>query len=128
LFSTFAHGPPGAGLLLMRLAGGIALLVDAATTLRGGPPIGAAVLPAISTVLAAVLLVGLWTPIAGVLVLADALWNLFASDHPCCWILVGTLGAALALLGPGVWSVDSRLFGWKRLDLRPQKKGPPPSP
>ena len=36
--------------------------------------------------------------------------------------LVGVLpgigpAGALAMLGPGRWSVDARLFGWKRIDL-----------
>ena len=32
--------------------------------------------------------------------------------------MLGTLGVALALLGPGGWSVDARLFGWKRIGDR----------
>jgi hypothetical protein len=28
------------------------------------------------------------------------------------------IGVALALLGPGAWSIDARLFGWKRLEIR----------
>ena len=32
------------------------------------------------------------------------------------WLL-GALGAALAMLGPGAWSVDARLFGRKRIQI-----------
>jgi hypothetical protein len=72
--------------------------------------------------LAILLIAGLWTPIAGVLVPAVELWAalLEPGDH---WIhvLLGTLGAGFALLGPGVWSVDARLFGWKRIGSQSQK-------
>jgi putative oxidoreductase len=123
LFSTFARGLPGAGLLLMRLVGGTGLVVRGAMVLRGESPIE----PAWPHVLAAgaggLLLAGLWTPIAGALVALIELWTAF-SHGTDVWasVLLGTLGAALALLGPGAWSVDARFFGWKRIAVRDGKR------
>jgi len=73
----------------------------------------------ISGLAALLLCMGLWTPIAcGVLVIVE-LWAAF-SGRGNFWaaILLAAISASLALLGPGAWSIDSRLFGRKRLSPR----------
>lgn len=77
----------------------------------------AAVAPAI--VAAVCLIAGLWTPVAGSLVALYGIVFVFARvDDPVSNLLVAAIGAALALVGPGAWSIDARLFGWKRIDIR----------
>lgn len=117
LFSTFARGSPGVGLLIMRLVAGIAMVVHEVPTLRGGLPIAPAMLHALTVGAGLLLCAGLWTPVAGALVAIIAMWNTFSQPgDPWPNIMLGTLGVALSLLGPGAWSVDAQLFGWKRID------------
>ena len=116
LFSTFAHGAPGVGLLLLRLTSGLALVLDALTSLREHPPVGSAMLEVFIGCVGILLVVGLWTPIAGTLLALIGVWHAFVEPtNRSTYVLLGILGAALALLGPGRWSVDARLFGWKRI-------------
>jgi uncharacterized membrane protein YphA (DoxX/SURF4 family) len=42
-------------------------------------------------------------------------------------IFVAVLCISLAMLGPGVWSIDARLFGRKRFDID-RARGKRPSP
>ena len=119
LFSTFPQGLPGIGLALLRAAVAIPLVQQAIVgLLNASPP---APLGLVAAGAALLLLVGLWTPMAGVLVAVAELG--LALSHPAePWTFVhfGTLGAALAMLGPGGWSVDARLFGRKHIQI-PQR-------
>jgi len=102
---------------MMRLVVGIGMVAHGFAAPRGGPPILSAMVHVLAVGAGLLLFAGLWTPIAGAFVAITALWNIFSQPgDPWPNIMVGTLAAALALLGPGAWSVDARLFGWKRID------------
>jgi putative oxidoreductase len=127
LYSNFAQGAPGVGLLLIRFVAGIAAIVHGLGLLRNGPELGLMLVAGVESGLGVLLLIGLWTPVAGTLL---ALITLpYACTHSALrgyFIVVGTMGAALALIGPGMWSVDARLFGWRRLEIRDRKPLEPP--
>jgi len=75
--------------------------------------------PLIAAVGGLLLLVGFWTPVTGAIVAIAELWILFSHGHdPWVSVMLASLGGALALLGPGAWSVDARLYGWKRIEIR----------
>jgi putative oxidoreductase len=70
----------------------------------------------IEVVAGLLLCAGLWTPLAGSALAVIALWSAFSEQGDfLAHILLATIAAALAMLGPGAWSVDARLFGRKRL-------------
>jgi hypothetical protein len=118
LFSTFARGGPGAGLLLLRIAAAIAVLAQGFTRLSTDPSIGLLSRLLLANAGGALLAAGLWTPIAGSIVAIFGLWNAISQPGEL-WanVLLGSIGAALALLGPGAWSIDAKLFGWKRIGV-----------
>ena len=116
LFSTFADGWPGGGLLLQRLLTGTILLYCGITHLGKAPfvPITPHIIGAGAGIL---LLVGLWTPVGGALVTIVELWIvLLRVDDPLVPLMLAILGATLAMIGPGAWSIDARLFGRKHIE------------
>ena len=116
LFSTFADGWPGGGLLLQRLLTGISLVYCGIAYLTTAPQLAPLAPQIIAAVGGALLLVGLWTPVAGSLVAILELWIAFSHpSDPWIPIMLATLGASLAMVGPGAWSIDARLFGRKHI-------------
>jgi putative oxidoreductase len=106
----------------MRLVAGGSLIAYGLMRLQTGPPAQLFIADVLGIVAGMLLLVGLWTPIAGSLVATLGIWNSITEPgNPWANIFLGTIGIALALLGPGAWSVDARLFGWKRIDVRRMK-------
>src|SRR5580704_15640904 len=61
-------------------------------------------------------LVGFWTPIVGALIAIVELWLATSAQiDPGTAIALATLGGSLAMIGPGAWSIDARLFGRKHI-------------
>lgn len=115
LFSTFANSWPGFGLLVQRLITGIALLHNGVAQLE--TPSAGLMIPAIAgAVLGLFILAGLWTPVVGALIAAVELWiALSGSGDTWMSLLLAIFGGTLAMIGPGAWSIDARLFGRRHI-------------
>jgi uncharacterized membrane protein YphA (DoxX/SURF4 family) len=123
LFSTFAQGWPGAGLLILRLVAGCAVVAFSLSDLRAGQPSQPAIVRIAAIVAGVLLSAGLLTPVSGCLVSAFASWVLITQPgDPWGNVLLAAIGIALAMIGPGVWSLDARLFGWRRISI-PDRRG-----
>jgi putative oxidoreductase len=118
LYSTFASGWPGVGLLIERVVVAIVLVRFCVIHLTGAP-FSASMIPHIVGACAGILfLVGLWTPFVGTLIAMAELW--IAVSHfndPWIAIMLATFGVTGAMLGPGAFSVDASLFGRRHLDV-----------
>lgn len=114
----FAGGWPGAGLLLLRMLTAAALIYFGIASVLTAPPVTVVVLQIIGSVAGMLLLIGLWTPVAGTLAAIVKVWIALArffshSGDPWIPILEALLSAIIAMVGPGAWSIDGRLYGRK---------------
>ena len=115
----FPNGWPGRGLLLLRLVASFVLIYDAVLQFSTRAALEE-ILQAAIIVAALLLLLGVWTPIVGVLMAVLEICNGFLdTGHLRSTVLLAGIGLALAMLGPGVFSLDARLFGRKRIDISP---------
>jgi uncharacterized membrane protein YphA (DoxX/SURF4 family) len=118
LFSTFANGWPGKGLLIQR--GLVAAILGYCFIINLGktPHFSTVLTQLIAAGAGLLLLIGLWTPIAGAVLAFIELWIvLMRTGDPWLPGILAILGGTLAMIGPGAWSVDARLFGRKHIEI-----------
>ena len=116
LFSTFANGLPGKGLLVLRIILAAYVIQNCFTGNDDGTRLIQLMLRIITGASGVLILVGLWTPVAGASCALVELWAAASvSGDPWARVLAAALGAGLAVLGPGAHSVDAHAYGRRRI-------------
>src|SRR5260370_2611949 len=108
----FPNGWPGRGVLLLRLGAGFVLAHDGVAKMLMAPEWHGIIGQSLATIGGVLLLIGFFTPMAAVLVVIVELWTaLSGADNLRTCIVLSVLGAALSMLGPGILSLATPLFG-----------------
>jgi uncharacterized membrane protein YphA (DoxX/SURF4 family) len=135
LFSAFPAGFPGFGLLLLRVVVAAALVGHGILCMQSSDRVTLAVsLPFALLLLSGFcLLVGFLTPILSLLACLESLGIAFSwgplqlmtpFESKLALLPIIAIAAAIALLGPGAFSIDARLFGWKEIVIPPASRPP----
>jgi len=135
LFSAFPAGFPGVGLLLLRVVVSTTLVGHGILCVLSSERITPVV--SLSTTLLLLsgvcVLIGFLTPILSLLAGLECLgiassWSPFQLISPfeskLALIPIVAIAAAIAFLGPGAFSLDARLFGWKEIVIPPASRPP----
>lgn len=118
LLSTFPDGWPGRGLLLLRFTVAAPLFYWGVRDFVASADAGTFVCDALAAICGIFLIAGLWTPVAAIVLSLDESWMAFSHPFvPQGHLMVAAIALSLAMLGPGAWSIDSRLFGRKVLEI-----------
>ena len=117
LFSTFAEGWPGGALLFQRVLTSTVLVYFGGTHLVESARLALRLPHLIGAVAGVFLLLGLWTPLAGITIAIVEAWIFLAYSGPSLTpIMLAGLGGTVAMIGPGRWSIDAKLYGRKHLE------------
>jgi hypothetical protein len=77
---------------------------------------GPVVLEIVGAAAGLLILGGLWTPAVGVLAGLVEVWIAFTQPGAqSLAIMLAALAISLAMIGPGAWSIDARLYGRKQI-------------
>ena len=118
LFSAFPNSWPGRGLLLQRVVTAAFLFCFGFGHLSEAAQFALAFPHVIAASAGVLLLLGLWTPICGMLIAVVEVWiALSSAGDGGVSIILAALGTTLAMTGPGAWSIDARLFGRKHFEI-----------
>jgi hypothetical protein len=102
---------------MQRLLLGIAEVYYCFACLSSTPVCGSVLPQSIGAISGVLMLIGLWTPVAGVLIAIIEAWIAFSLPASAALpAVLAVLSVSLALIGPGAWSLDAWLFGRKRLE------------
>lgn len=101
--------------MFLRFAGGFSLAAEA--QVAGDLADAANLLVRCLVGAVAVLIwIGFWTPLAALAAAAiQVIVMILAHQFNLSLLVFVALGLSLAMLGPGAWSLDARLFGRKRI-------------
>jgi len=115
LFSAFPSGAPGIGLLLLRVSVAVGLALS--FSWHQGIPLAAV---AASWLVCAALCIGYFTPVFALLAFVlQEIGRASCRERVCQGAVLLLDSLALALLGPGAYSLDARRFGRRVLDVYP---------
>jgi putative oxidoreductase len=135
LFSAFPGGLPGVGLLLLRVVVAATLVGHGILCLQSSDRVTLAVSASFALLLLSgvCLLIGFLTPILSLLACLESLGIVFSwfplqslspLESKLALAPIIAIAAAIALLGPGAFSLDARLFGWKEIVIPPASRPP----
>src|SRR4051794_14509219 len=107
--ATFADRLPSHGLLLLRVIVATALMARCLQLERNGASLQTIAPHAIAAAAGLFVLFGFWTSGGGAVIAILELFIAFSNKHdPWLSLLLTSVAIAVALLGPGSWSVDAR--------------------